>query len=406
MAGSGAQYYEYIVVGCGGIGSATVYWLSKRVGKDVLGLEQFRLGHEHGGSQDHSRTMRVSYYGDERFTTLCRDSYTAFEEVEEESGIQLLYKCGGLQLSTPDSASRLFIEKNTNDLKRLNIPHARMEGVQIHERFHQFQTRPGMAGLYVKDMGFVDAAMANGVQRQLARKHGATILENCPVLKLEKDEDNVHVLVHTSQGLFRCRRLIISAGAWTNTVIKSLGFQLPLSVSQEQVTYVATPHLKDFTKTNFPVWDLFSGDHLFYGHPIHGNTGVKVAIHDCTRIVSTDTRTYQPDPVKEKICLDFLKKFIPQAVGPILYTKTCLYTNTPDFGFIADSLEKKGYPQIMLFVGAGHAYKFSCLFGKILTEMAITGKIEYAVMNDFKVDRADLRDQTDKDHHFPLKSKI
>jgi tRNA A37 threonylcarbamoyladenosine dehydratase len=25
-------FYDYIVVGCGGIGSATVYWLSKRAG--------------------------------------------------------------------------------------------------------------------------------------------------------------------------------------------------------------------------------------------------------------------------------------------------------------------------------------------------------------------------------------
>ena len=35
MAESGAtpwppRYYEYIVVGCGGVGSGTLYWLSKR----------------------------------------------------------------------------------------------------------------------------------------------------------------------------------------------------------------------------------------------------------------------------------------------------------------------------------------------------------------------------------------
>ena len=28
----GRRYFEYIVVGCGGIGSGTVYWLSKRAG--------------------------------------------------------------------------------------------------------------------------------------------------------------------------------------------------------------------------------------------------------------------------------------------------------------------------------------------------------------------------------------
>ena len=27
------QFFEYIVIGCGGVGSGTVYWLSKRAGK-------------------------------------------------------------------------------------------------------------------------------------------------------------------------------------------------------------------------------------------------------------------------------------------------------------------------------------------------------------------------------------
>ena len=31
------HYYEYIVVGCGGIGSGTLYWLSKRAGKGKSG---------------------------------------------------------------------------------------------------------------------------------------------------------------------------------------------------------------------------------------------------------------------------------------------------------------------------------------------------------------------------------
>lgn len=43
--------YEYIVLGCGGIGSGAAYWLARRAGSEVLGLEQFTLGHDHGGSQ-------------------------------------------------------------------------------------------------------------------------------------------------------------------------------------------------------------------------------------------------------------------------------------------------------------------------------------------------------------------
>jgi len=40
--------YEYIVLGLGGFGSAAAYWLSRRAGPEVLGLEQFELGHVRG----------------------------------------------------------------------------------------------------------------------------------------------------------------------------------------------------------------------------------------------------------------------------------------------------------------------------------------------------------------------
>ncbi len=57
--------YEYIVLGCGGIGAASAYWLSRRAGGEVLGLEQFELFHSRGASQEHSRIIRLTYHADE-----------------------------------------------------------------------------------------------------------------------------------------------------------------------------------------------------------------------------------------------------------------------------------------------------------------------------------------------------
>ena len=37
--------YRLAVLGLGGIGSAAAYWASRRLGADVLGVEQFELGH-------------------------------------------------------------------------------------------------------------------------------------------------------------------------------------------------------------------------------------------------------------------------------------------------------------------------------------------------------------------------
>ncbi|XP_070575600.1 monomeric sarcosine oxidase-like [Ptychodera flava] len=401
MAGSGEpRYFEYIVVGCGGIGSGTVYWLSKRAGKSVLGLEQFKLGHDNGGSQDHSRIIRMLYH-DECYTTLVRDTFTTFEEVEKESGIQLVYKCGGLDLghaSIPEIAGT--IDAYADAMKKQNIPYERLTGDQIKERFPQFNTGSDIVGLYQKDSGLVDAAMANATHIQLARKNGATILENCAVLKLDQDADGVHALVYTNQGVFRCRRVIVTAGAWVNHVLGSVGVHLPLTVTQEQVTYLATPNMKDFTKENFPVWIFHDPRYDFYGLPIHGNTGSKIGIDAGGPPVTPETRNFKPDPVRQKVCVEFFEKYLPKAVGPLLYSKTCLYAMTPDRNFVIDTLEKKGFPQVIFCNGAGHAFKFSCLLGKILSQMAIDGKTEYPI-DSFKMDRQALTDPNFKPAFHP-----
>ena len=92
--------YEYIVVGCGGLGSAAAYRLAREAGREVLALEQFGLGHDNGASQDHSRIIRLSYH-DPAYTALTPHTYTAWGEVEEESGVQLVVKTGGLDLAAP-----------------------------------------------------------------------------------------------------------------------------------------------------------------------------------------------------------------------------------------------------------------------------------------------------------------
>lgn len=60
--------------------------------------------------------------------------------------------------------------------------------------------------------------------------------------------ENKYFKVCTSQGDFLCKKVIVTSGAWTNDVLSSIGLKLPITVTQEQVTYFATPHMNEFTK--------------------------------------------------------------------------------------------------------------------------------------------------------------
>ena len=79
-------------------------------------------------------------------------------------------------------------------------------------------------------------------------------------------------------------------------------------------------------------------DPSFYGFPTYGEAGPKAA-QDCGGQPTTPTtRTFERDEAASPACGDFLAAHLPGAVGPDIYTKTCLYTLTPDRDFVVDRL--------------------------------------------------------------------
>jgi sarcosine oxidase len=170
------------------------------------------------------------------------------------------------------------------------------------------------------------------------------------------------------------------------------GVHLPLTVTQEQVTYWATPNLRDFALDRFPIWIWHGGDTgWFYGFPVYGEVATKAGEDVGGDVVTTETRTLEPNPRPYERLERFLSERIPGSLGPVLYTKTCLYTMTPDRDFVLDRLPE--YPQITVGLGAAHGFKFSCLIGQILADLASEGDTRYPIA-PFGLNRPALTDPT------------
>ena len=58
---------------------------------------------------------------------------------------------------------------------------------------------------------------------------------------------------------------------------------------------------------------------------------------------------------------------LPGALGPPIYTKTCLYTLTPDRDFVVDRLPEA--PGVIVALGAAHGFKFASVLGRIMAEL-------------------------------------
>jgi sarcosine oxidase len=358
--------FEYITLGLGGLGSAACYWLARAAGRDVLGLEQFELGHVRGESQDHSRIIRLSYHTP-GYVRLARRAYQSWAVVEAEAREPCVLQTGGLDVAPRNS--RIPLEPYMASMRAEAVEFEHLEADEIMRRWPQFRLTPDCHGLYQADAGIAMAARANAVHQRLAGEHGATLRDRSPVTSVRSVGGEVEVVA--GGAAYRCRRLVMAPGPWSNTVLGWLGLELPLEVTQEQVSYYATPYLKEFEPGRFPVW-IWMDDPCFYGFPVFGEPATKLAQDAGGRPVTAETRTFEPDPENTARVEAWARTYLPHALGPALYTRTCLYTLTPDRDFVIDTVP--GHPAIAVAIGAGHAFKFASVIGRILSELALKGE--------------------------------
>ena len=373
--------FEYIVVGLGGIGSGAAYWLARR-GEQVLGLEQFALGHVRGESQDHSRIIRLSYHRPD-YVALAKRAYDAWSSLEADAGEQLVLKTGGLDLGPRVSA--IPLETYAASMRACAVPFEELDAPEIMRRWPQFQVGDDVHGLFQAQSGIAMAARCTAAHQRTAREHGATLLDHAPVTSISERAGEFDVTAGGER--YRCAKLVIAAGPWSNRALAHFGLHLPLEVTKEQVTYFASPDITKFAPDRFPVW-IWMDDPSFYGTPVFGEAGPKVAQDAGGKPVDPDARTFDPDPENFARVSAFLRRYLPSAIGPEIYTKTCLYTLPPDRDFIIDTLP--GNPQAVTVIGAGHAFKFASVLGKIASELLADGRTD-AGIGGFSLNREILR---------------
>jgi sarcosine oxidase len=357
--------FDYIVLGLGGIGAGAAYWLARRAGEAVLGLEQFELGHVRGESQDHSRIIRLSYHTP-GYVALAKQTYQAWAVLEADLGEKLIVKTGGLDLAPANTG--IPLDPYRDSMAAEGVPFETLDAAEVMRRWPAWRLTDDVTALYQAESGIAPAARCNAAHLTLAREHGATLRAGAPVTALRDVNGEVEVVAGGTA--YRCRRLIIAAGPWSNGALAHFGLKLPLTVTQEQVTYFAPARLELFQPERFPIW-IWLDVPCFYGFPVYGEPGPKVAQDVGGDEVTADTRTFEPNPATFERTVRFLRQYLPAMPGPILYTTTCLYTLPPDRDFVLGALP--GHPNIFMAVGAAHAFKFASLLGRTLSELACDG---------------------------------
>ncbi len=81
----------------------------------------------------------------------------------------------------------------------------------------------------------------------------------------------------------------------------------------------------------------------------------------------------EPTPDDELALRPILRQFLPDADGPLLSRRVCLYTNSPDHAFIVD--RHPTHPNVTLACGfSGHGFKFASVMGRAIADLATAGR--------------------------------
>lgn len=358
------ENFDVAVVGMGALGSAAAYHLARR-GARVIALEQFELGHVRGASHDTSRIIRTSY-GAPQYVRLAQSSYRDWAELEATTGESLTVITGGLVFIPTDGP--FSAEHFVDSLTEVGVPHELLSPAEVHERWPQFSLPEGVETIYTPDSGIVHAARSVAALQMHARVNGADIRDRTPVLSLHPDDDGV--VVRTERGDVRAGKVILTTDAWTNALLEPLDSAIPLITMQEQVTYFAPQDAEAYDREKFPVW-IWEDTHCFYGFPTYGEPTIKAARDRSDNLMTPDERTFVPSAQLLEQLTGFMGSTIPGSGAP-LRTVTCQYAITPDRNFVLGPLPR--HPDVLVALGAGHAFKFTPTIGRILAELALDGE--------------------------------
>ena len=123
-----------------------------------------------------------------------------------------------------------------------------------------------------------------------------------------------------------------------------------------------------------PVWAIEKAGGLYYGFPMMpGSPGFKLADHSFGTPTDPDRVARDVTADDEKTFRPAIAQYIPDADGPTLAMRVCLYTHSPDHHFVID--RHPAHERVTVACGfSGHGFKFASVIGEVLADLAIDGK--------------------------------
>ena len=373
--------YDVIVIGMGAMGSATVYELASR-GLRVLGLERFDIPHDRGSSHGVSRIIRLAYSEHPSYVPLLRRAYERWRELESAGGEKLLHITGSVDTGRPEGP--VFSGSLASCIEH-DLPHETLSSEEIARRFPGCRFPAEWMGLHQPDGGFLMSERCIVTHVTVALERGADVRAREAVL--EWDASGGTVRVQTTRGSYEAGSLVITTGAWAGPLVPSLDHLL---APERQVLGWFQPLRPEvFAPNAFPVVIGEFEEGRYYASPVFGVPGFKIGkFHHFNEPTTADGLDRECRDEDEAVLRQAVARYFPDANGPAMSLRACMFTNTPDEHFLIDAVP--GAPNVFVAAGfSGHGFKFSSVVGEIMADLSTRGETAHDI-SLFRLDRFEV----------------
>jgi glycine/D-amino acid oxidase-like deaminating enzyme len=211
---------DVVIIGGGIAGCSAAYALAKK-GDSVALLEKGVICGEQssrnwGWCRQQNRDLRE--------LDLARHSVEIWDRLSTELGVDVSFRRSGL----------IYVTKSQSDMEDWGKWIEQARDYQVHSRLltaaEAKEMTPGsigdwIGGVYSPSDGRAEPAIAGPAIAEGARRHGATLHQNCAARGLETSAGRVSAVV-TEMGTIRANAVLVAGGAWSSLFFRREGLRL------------------------------------------------------------------------------------------------------------------------------------------------------------------------------------
>lgn len=228
------MYWETVVVGSGIVGLSAAWRLAQRDEGRVLLIDgKFPAS---GATGLGTGSVHVQRWSKEDISLILRSKRLMSEVSERTNGSFRFYPAGRLTLA--GDRDRDTLASHADLICEMGVDLERLDPDELRARFPNMEFSDIALGTYTDDDGYIYPPALAWALAGIVRDAGVILWEGVPVQRIDVFEDKVRGIVIAQDEVIRCDRVVLTAGVWTQKILRASGLDLPVQQSVTQSAVV------------------------------------------------------------------------------------------------------------------------------------------------------------------------